>query len=322
MVRRLCTSMCRDAGSTCDQVRAIQAGQAARYGKIGEVAAAAQVQASRCGLEFKAMAPMTLSPAAQEAFLMKTLGQIAPDSALPKAPVQAGRRGLELKAMAPMTRMPAAQEAFLMKTLGRIAPDSTLPKAPDSAIQKVHEHIMWDLPTKCQLPDGPAMPLVPTTSRTPESKAKPAGPVETGKASRRATAQRAKELLKQSQSPDEPITTLMLSNLPCSIDHQQVAKAIDSLGFSRRYDLLHVLTGGRSAAASRSNLGYGFINFLTPQDAEAFAQAFNGYQFEGTKSSKRSLVRPACVQGFAKTMELFRHSFAKRGFRGSVVCSL
>jgi len=230
--------------------------------------------------------------------------EAAPAARLQAGPVaqfQAGQNGYKFQGMTPAAVVPAAQEDPLLKALG-----AGVPMVQDRTFHKVHE-----LPAELPSPDSPARACMSTTLRTLEIQVKPGSAVEPGKGSRRTTAQKKKALLKQLQSPEEPITTFMLSNLPCSIDHAQVAKAVDSLGFGRR-----------SVAASKSNLGYGFINFVTPEDAEAFAEAFNGYQFEGTKSSKRSLVRPAAVQGFARSMELFRQSFAKRGFRGSVVCSL
>jgi len=151
------------------------------------------------------------------------------------------------------------------------------------------------------------------------SNPKQAQPKQTSK---KRTAKDKKESLDQTRSPDVPITTLMLCNLPCCVDHGQVARAIDKLGFARRYDLLHILTGSKPVGTATMNLGYGFINFLTAQDAEAFSEVFNSYRFEGVKSMKRSMVRPAYVQGFLRTTELFRHSLKKRAFRGSLVITL
>uniref|UniRef100_A0A7S0AE21 RRM domain-containing protein n=1 Tax=Pyrodinium bahamense TaxID=73915 RepID=A0A7S0AE21_9DINO len=131
-----------------------------------------------------------------------------------------------------------------------------------------------------------------------------------------------KDLLKQYMCHMGPITTVMVCDLPCCVTHKQLAKAIEGLGFSRRYDLLHLPAGGRSASASSSNLGYGFVNFKAAEDACAFLEAFDGYKFHGTCSQKVCTVRPAHVQGFMGTLEHFGQKSGKRCSRGSFVVSL
>uniref|UniRef100_A0A7S4PSC6 Mei2-like C-terminal RNA recognition motif domain-containing protein n=1 Tax=Alexandrium monilatum TaxID=311494 RepID=A0A7S4PSC6_9DINO len=128
--------------------------------------------------------------------------------------------------------------------------------------------------------------------------------------------------VKQNQLPDHPVTTLMMCNIPCRLGHWELASALDSLGFRGRYDFLHLMTGSKSGVRSRSNLGYGFVNFMTPQDAEAFTEAFHGFRFQGTSSRKSGLAKPAYVQGFLATLDMLRPADSKHGVRGFFTCSL
>jgi len=119
---------------------------------------------------------------------------------------------------------------------------------------------------------------------------------------------------------DGPITTLMVRNIPCCITQQQLADIIDEMGYDRKYDLLFVPPDGRPTAAGRSNLGYGFVNFISVADAESFAQDFEGYRFKGTASIKVGTTKPAHVQGFENTLQHFRGM--KKGSRATFICRL
>jgi len=134
--------------------------------------------------------------------------------------------------------------------------------------------------------------------------------------------ERAEEGQAAAEEAHEPITTLMICDLPCSITQPLLCEAIDTLGFARKYDLLHLPAAGRSMLACASNLGYGFINFREPQDAVLFAQAFDGYKFDSTGSTKVCKVRQARVQGVVNTLKHCRQKSGKRCSRGSFMVSL
>lgn len=99
------------------------------------------------------------------------------------------------------------------------------------------------------------------------------------------------------------ITALMVCNVPCSVSQQQLSEAVDSMGFAGKYDFLYLPVKGRPSKSGqsvrRSNLGYGFIDFSCPRDAQKFIESFTGYQFAGTTSVKRCEVRAAHLQGSA-----------------------
>jgi hypothetical protein len=130
-------------------------------------------------------------------------------------------------------------------------------------------------------------------------------------------ASKKRDLFSQYSQHVGPIVTLMICNIPCRITLQQLVEVIDSMGFAGKYDFLHLPIGGGSSAGSRSNLGYGFINFADPVDAEPFRKAFMNYQFEGTSSAKVCTVRPAHIQGLENNILHFDRSAAKaRSQRG------
>jgi len=128
-----------------------------------------------------------------------------------------------------------------------------------------------------------------------------------------------KDLSKLLACHQGPITTLMIRNLPCSVDPVQLAGTLDGLGYARKYDLLMMPTSSRSTGR-RSNLGYGFVNFKDASDAESFAQAFEGYSFSGTTSAKVCATQVAHVQGFEATFKTFRRVKYRRS--GSFMCAL
>jgi len=104
----------------------------------------------------------------------------------------------------------------------------------------------------------------------------------------------------EEKSPDsnEPVTSLMLCNLPCRLTQQHLINIIQQLGFSGKYDCIHF-----PASKGSANLGYVFVNFITPEDTARFTAAFRSYRFAEFQSKKLPEVRPARVQGRAAMMK-------------------
>jgi hypothetical protein len=96
------------------------------------------------------------------------------------------------------------------------------------------------------------------------------------------------------------LTTVMICNIPCRAKLEEIAKAVDSLGFAGTYDLLHAPGPKRRHArmTNTTNVGYAFINFLHPQHAQDFIDTFDGFCFEGRHSRKQGQAKFARVQGF------------------------
>jgi len=134
---------------------------------------------------------------------------------------------------------------------------------------------------------------------------------EKGRVRDQRFAPKKRDLLSQYSHHTGPVVTLMICNIPCRITQHQLVEVINVMGFNAKYDFLYLPTGGRSSTVGSSNLGYGFINFTDPSDADPFTQCFTNYQFEGTSSTKVCTVRPAHIQGLENNILHFDRTAAK-----------
>lgn len=116
---------------------------------------------------------------------------------------------------------------------------------------------------------------------------------------------------KADEGETQPITTMMLKNIPCRKSQEEVMMHIDAKGFTNRYDFFYLPRDVKF----RANLGYAFINFLTPEDASKFEAEMNGYRFSGSGSSKACAVVPAHVQGLMNNLAAFKRTEVMRSSR-------
>ncbi|CAE7366165.1 rbcG, partial [Symbiodinium sp. KB8] len=92
---------------------------------------------------------------------------------------------------------------------------------------------------------------------------------------------------------EEPVTTVMLKNIPCRKTQEEVMLAIDQQGFGARFDFFYLPWDSKF----RANRGYAFVNFIVPEDAAKFQSKMTGYRFQNTGSAKVCSVARAHVQG-------------------------
>jgi len=104
-------------------------------------------------------------------------------------------------------------------------------------------------------------------------------------------------------------TSLMICNIPCRITQRQLAAVVNSLGFEGKYNFLYA---PRARGGSSPCIGYSFINFNSCEDVPGFIRAFTGYQFEGTVSKKRCIVKKARIQGLVGNTDQFPASKLRR----------
>eukprot|EP00415_Alexandrium_ostenfeldii_P001257 UN1257 len=114
----------------------------------------------------------------------------------------------------------------------------------------------------------------------------------------------------------------MLRNIPCNLSLHRLEDAIVSMGFQHKYDFLRLTPTGRVNPKKIRNLGYGFINFFNPCDADAFIEKFSGFTFEATNSRKVGIAMPAKVQGFEAITTMLRDNRGPDGVMGEFTCSL
>lgn len=101
----------------------------------------------------------------------------------------------------------------------------------------------------------------------------------------------------------EPITTMMLRNIPNKYTQNTLLQEIDDLGFVQTYDFFYLPMD----VHNRSNVGYAFINFVDPVDAERFRNTFYDHRFQRFQSRKISSVCVAHVQGLDQNLRHFEN---------------
>eukprot|EP00930_Biecheleria_cincta_P062368 TRINITY_DN4784_c0_g1_i4.p2 TRINITY_DN4784_c0_g1~~TRINITY_DN4784_c0_g1_i4.p2 ORF type:complete len:243 (+),score=51.74 TRINITY_DN4784_c0_g1_i4:86-814(+) len=88
------------------------------------------------------------------------------------------------------------------------------------------------------------------------------------------------------------VSIVMIQNLPCRCTQEEIAAAVDELGFGAYVNYLHL---PRKAPGGR-NCGYGFIGFISPELTQKFRDVFEGYTLKSRASSKQLKLKPAHQQ--------------------------
>mmetsp|Transcript_44960 Transcript_44960/g.143386 ORF Transcript_44960/g.143386 Transcript_44960/m.143386 type:complete len:352 (+) Transcript_44960:79-1134(+) len=96
-------------------------------------------------------------------------------------------------------------------------------------------------------------------------------------------------------------TTTMLRNIPNKYTQNSLMEEIDSFGFTGTYDFFYLPMD----VQNRSNVGYAFINFEHPADAERFHGVFGEHRFQKIQSRKVSSVCYGYVQGLDENLKHF-----------------
>lgn len=97
-------------------------------------------------------------------------------------------------------------------------------------------------------------------------------------------------------------TTAMLRNIPCRLLKDDLANVLNAAGMEGDYDFLYVPTNGKWA---KSNLGYGFVNFRTPELLQRCYDALHGRPLGATRSTKLCRISLAHVQGRENLLRQF-----------------
>jgi len=98
-------------------------------------------------------------------------------------------------------------------------------------------------------------------------------------------------------------TTTMLRNIPNKYTQNSLMEEIDSCGFKATYDFFYLPMD----VHNRSNVGYAFINFTDPADAERFRGVFIEHRFQKIHSRKVSSVCCGHVQGLDENLKHFEN---------------
>mmetsp|Transcript_147055 Transcript_147055/g.273864 ORF Transcript_147055/g.273864 Transcript_147055/m.273864 type:complete len:446 (-) Transcript_147055:380-1717(-) len=97
------------------------------------------------------------------------------------------------------------------------------------------------------------------------------------------------------------VTTVMLRHIPNKYTQANLLDEVNQAGFAGRYDFFYLPMD----VHNRTNVGYAFINFLTPQDAQIFKARMTDYKFQKYSSQKIAKVAPAHIQGLIRNLYHF-----------------
>jgi len=105
--------------------------------------------------------------------------------------------------------------------------------------------------------------------------------------------------------PLDQATTLIVRKIPKSCTRSQLLALMDREGFSTLYDLIYLPID----FATRTGLGFAFVNFITAEKADQFMKHFHGFCDWNTSSKKSCEVTLSCeLQGFDAHVDRYRSS--------------
>ncbi|CAE7342964.1 ML3 [Symbiodinium sp. CCMP2592] len=133
-------------------------------------------------------------------------------------------------------------------------------------------------------------------------------PVEDGNRSRKCFKPYHSKIVPRSSileaaRADEPVTTLMLRNIPNKYTQNSLMQEICARGFRGAFDFFYLPMD----VHNRSNVAYAFLNFISPKEAENFRNEFHGRQFHRVRSRKVAAVSNAHLQGLQANLQHFEH---------------
>lgn len=121
-----------------------------------------------------------------------------------------------------------------------------------------------------------------------------------GKKRRSSGSKKLGKHVKKNQVAESEFTTVILRNIPTRYTTAWLVEEVQSTG--NRCNFVHM----PMAQKAPINLGYAFINFVTPEEAKAFMECFAGQGFaKQPRSSKRASVDFASLQGFEQNVDFY-----------------
>lgn len=113
-----------------------------------------------------------------------------------------------------------------------------------------------------------------------------------------------KQRSQKSRTP-QPLTTVMLRNLPNSYTRDLLLELLDQEGFECRYDFIYLPMDFQTLAG----LGYAFVNFTSEEEAtraKDYFEGFSNWAVQSQKICKVSWSHP--LQGLSQHLERYRNS--------------
>lgn len=198
--------------------------------------------------------------------------------AVRQAPVQPAMTAEPTGIMAPFGEMPGAQSTQQFGREPILESDPTMDSAVDFAAVP-----------------GTEMPMEMKTKR-PRRRCK-TRPVMASNTSAEFPASEEG----QDESVEDRAVTLMIRHVACCYSQQQVMEILDNLGLKEKYNFVHVPLNSKKTA----NLGYFFVNFAGPDQAEDCRAKVEGRVFGPSRTTKKCDVAIAHMQGRAHFARLY-----------------
>jgi hypothetical protein len=117
-------------------------------------------------------------------------------------------------------------------------------------------------------------------------------------------------------------TTLMIRNLPNKLTPAMIMDCVHELGFENQYDYLFVPIDTNAPGWANRNLGYCFLNLITPEAAQRFCRQAYGYSFrQAVSSTKTSKISIAEEQGVHANLRRIDRPGPRKEQRGHGKCN-
>lgn len=104
-----------------------------------------------------------------------------------------------------------------------------------------------------------------------------------------------------------PPTTMMLLSIPIRYTQQELIQEIEALGFADSFDFFYAPYN----FSTKSNVGYAFVNFVSPEWAMRCQKDIDGYVFKKHQPKTRQKVthvEVAHLQGFAANLRHYENA--------------
>lgn len=123
---------------------------------------------------------------------------------------------------------------------------------------------------------------------------------------------KSKNLVEQygnKKNSSQPITTLMIRNIPNRYSQRDLIEEMEELGFGGTYDFLYLPMD----KGTLSNVGYAFVNFVDGSWSERGMDVFTTYRFKRYRkqSGKIATVSVAHIQGLKNNLKHYQNTAVK-----------
>mmetsp|Transcript_90663 Transcript_90663/g.170930 ORF Transcript_90663/g.170930 Transcript_90663/m.170930 type:complete len:719 (-) Transcript_90663:75-2231(-) len=117
---------------------------------------------------------------------------------------------------------------------------------------------------------------------------------------------RTRNFAAESRTEDkQEVTTLMIRNIPNRYKRSTLMRELDRLGLTGKYDFLYIPVD----RGTSWNVGYAFVNFITPEYASECMEKLADHVFSQCKEGmmrKVAQVSPAHMQGYERNVQYYR----------------